>query len=949
MDRPRVLEKGSFLSTISASWKDQNDEISANPTMLYFTTHAEALVSLFNSHWRERIFGLTVGGEFNSDTEVIEIHTYYVTQAVVTALPTEELNTIVNIGRPDMQATHCGKTEGEVYSADYHIRHSVMVDGNAVTLTGRLPCYFICNDFATGSGVLVHVESYEVLAAEIFAFVNEIIAERGLPTENIRPITISNVLLEFNHELKLHPERYLRSVFIEPVADLENAMASSLSPISSPVLSPRNIALPSSPKPSPSEPIGTIDQFSRVPDDILRIIGLNMSPDDIYRACATSRRFRALFCGPQTSEIFWLQKVRKDFPQTDPRAKLEDQSWRGFYLQVAAAILGPPVQIQPPVRRQLFAADEIRDMGQADLADNGAVIRRARAGDEADRIFFPPPARPMGIGNAFPDMIRARARGVPDAVMQMHGRMRDPAEAEEQARNEAAMQEGLQHFNRVGIRDRRFDQLPVGFNADFDGDKVHIDEPHIDVVAVGRRNLRRDLRRRLVANPNEEFNEELEQELVDQYEERYPDLLRDDIIRIVREVLGPQHEIGDDEHEANNAAWMENDMEEERRRFLEDRENTRREFRQELERRYDPLMGYDEDVENDLVARYQNQWPDLERQDMLEILRDYFQPDDAGSEEEDLGQEAIQQWEREGVNINPLVFQMQPGPGPDDLFGFDGDAVVDDLGQRRDARRAVEEYRDANRGQEYTKELEEELVRRIGYLYPDVQRDDAVRIIRDVLDVPDEIGGGQIDNNEIDEEDLIVLEKLTREHRRENMIREFRQELHEQYDPAMKYDRGEEEALLGRYRNAWPGLDEDDVKKILRDYFQAGDIESSGDEDMRQYDRDSGNEDDGSDQDMEGANIREARPGIAQAEIQSLIREANSRRFEFFRDAYLPENERNAVQVDRLVRILNAAIPEPDIGRYNIDFENALVNTLEWDFNLPRGEIARTVRHHYLG
>ena len=69
------------------------------------------------------------------------------------------------------------------------------------------------------------------------------------------------------------------------------------------------------------------DEYGRMPDEIIYIIGLDLSYKEIINTCSTSRRFNKVVCD---NEKFWMLKTQRDYPNQQKIG----YSWKQTYLEM---------------------------------------------------------------------------------------------------------------------------------------------------------------------------------------------------------------------------------------------------------------------------------------------------------------------------------------------------------------------------------------------------------------------------------------------------------------------------------------------------------------------------------------------------------------------------------------------------------------------------------------
>ena len=257
---------------------------------------------------------------------------------------------------------------------------------------GRISAYVICHE-----NLLIPVESFKLISQNIFYAVDDIIitwyksihkksnVEFYVDADRKQisiAIILENLVTYINNDYR----KYLKRVHVKPFshgyASLPSITASAskggllsllipLTPETSPLASPKTPIVsplqpftpvnlsPSTPEKQPNLPSSmlspkdpslpvfspggttTIDVFSSVPTDVLRLIALNMKLDDLLKACSTSTKFLENICD---NEDFWKEKLRREFVGTIDNEnellakKPEEMSWKQFYREISGLV-----------------------------------------------------------------------------------------------------------------------------------------------------------------------------------------------------------------------------------------------------------------------------------------------------------------------------------------------------------------------------------------------------------------------------------------------------------------------------------------------------------------------------------------------------------------------------------------------------------------------------------
>ena len=264
---------------------------------------------------------------------------------------------------------HMMDARNETYRAmDRDLPHFLEI---AKDIDGRLNGLVFCD-----LDLLIHTHSYildmSALVDSLRRYMND---NYGLVGDSYNPalvsrkgyMTLGQIIAYVRSELTENMDLYLTNVSVkvaEPTSglDIVGSITPRLSPKSPVRIIPTVRQIPTiGPFGDPNEAIFSksgiaIDTFRGVPYDVLRLIGLNMDLESINRTCRTSKIFNSTFCsyGPNNEnfarvELFWLEKVRKDFgeeeemsnanaPEADsPEALIESpkMTWIDYYKYLA--------------------------------------------------------------------------------------------------------------------------------------------------------------------------------------------------------------------------------------------------------------------------------------------------------------------------------------------------------------------------------------------------------------------------------------------------------------------------------------------------------------------------------------------------------------------------------------------------------------------------------------
>ena len=365
-----VLKKGTQLCCIS-----YRDAINDPMFNMYFTSPAEALLSLFRENYITPYELQLNQVDFDATRQTyFYINTFWLREDIIIN-PDLDSSTAIIIGEPsksiedvknaiEMDCANRVSQQEDYVGFVVPYECTVYRRNKAKSIAGRITMYVICKH-----NILYHVSSYKIDATNLLTTIAWTINE----WEVNRPITFGVIVSQLTEDLKdehakhnlltralvqpwvlgyaTHPDEQFRSEF-EITSDSMSPIANI--PLPNSPIKYENIISTALPK-SPVEYVPTIyeqeqypanpatytgvDVFEDMPEEIFRYMCLNMPLDSINAFCKTSKRVVTSICN---NEVFWQEKVRKDFGRQVEDAKQDrapdPKTWKTYYRELSGLV-----------------------------------------------------------------------------------------------------------------------------------------------------------------------------------------------------------------------------------------------------------------------------------------------------------------------------------------------------------------------------------------------------------------------------------------------------------------------------------------------------------------------------------------------------------------------------------------------------------------------------------
>lgn len=306
--------KGDYVTRLSL--KANNDQPGFT---IYFAKPAQALLTMFHpsaQHW------LTIKNADPSVTFDIHLDTFYLRRTITIkkGVKNSQFNRLILAGSdfPTLESAaqaDCSILGYDAIAVTYPLHFNLqflrdlgVIPVNFEDLNGVIYGTMICKP----ENVLVHVESFKVDLQE-FLYAVKLALNREMKIwahreeyesqkESIVSYRLSGDLSDLNLQ-----RRFIHRTFVSPKEIIPQPRYPEISP--TPNVNPFS------------------DLRYPIPREVIRLIAINLSLEDIQRNCLASKAFNAAICD---DDNFWREKLRADYPQRESMKK-PNVSWKVFY------------------------------------------------------------------------------------------------------------------------------------------------------------------------------------------------------------------------------------------------------------------------------------------------------------------------------------------------------------------------------------------------------------------------------------------------------------------------------------------------------------------------------------------------------------------------------------------------------------------------------------------